>query len=164
MQPWRYAAPTGPLVIVHHDRDLVVVDKPSGLLSIPDRELGHEDSALSRAQRVAERQHAQVVDEPEADAAEDEGEQAADLRQMACWSGVGRGLAFPGRCTPFCLRGQVKSSSSTSYGAVLRVYPRGVKVATIIAGRWSLVAGRWSLVVGCASPSPGGLKLSNRCG
>lgn len=49
MEPWTYAPPTDPwLVEVHVDRDLVVLDKPSGLLSVPGRDPGHEDSALSR--------------------------------------------------------------------------------------------------------------------
>jgi tRNA pseudouridine32 synthase/23S rRNA pseudouridine746 synthase len=48
---WIYSPPTAPLVVLHHDRDLVVVDKPSGLLSIPGREPGHEDSALSRVRK-----------------------------------------------------------------------------------------------------------------
>ena len=48
---WTYTPPTAPLIILHHDRDLVVVDKPSGLLSIPGREPGHEDSALSRVRK-----------------------------------------------------------------------------------------------------------------
>jgi len=34
-----YAPPTGPLSILHLDEDLIVVDKPSGLLSVPGREL-----------------------------------------------------------------------------------------------------------------------------
>jgi len=47
-----YSPPTDPwLVVVHEDRDLLVVDKPSGLLSVPGREPGWEDSALTRALR-----------------------------------------------------------------------------------------------------------------
>jgi tRNA pseudouridine32 synthase / 23S rRNA pseudouridine746 synthase len=45
---WRYDPPPGPLVIVHEDRDTVVIDKPSGLLSVPGRDPAHADSALSR--------------------------------------------------------------------------------------------------------------------
>jgi tRNA pseudouridine32 synthase / 23S rRNA pseudouridine746 synthase len=36
-------------VPVHLDRDLVVLDKPAGLLSVPGRDPGWQDSALSRA-------------------------------------------------------------------------------------------------------------------
>jgi tRNA pseudouridine32 synthase/23S rRNA pseudouridine746 synthase len=44
---FHYDPPTEPwLTILHQDRDLVVIDKPSGLLSVPGRV--HRDSALSR--------------------------------------------------------------------------------------------------------------------
>jgi len=46
---WRYIPPSGPLVVIHEDRDCVVLDKPSGLLSVPGRDPAHHDSALSRA-------------------------------------------------------------------------------------------------------------------
>jgi tRNA pseudouridine32 synthase/23S rRNA pseudouridine746 synthase len=47
-----YAPPTEPwLRVVHQDRDLLVVDKPSGLLSVPGRLPGWRDSALLRARR-----------------------------------------------------------------------------------------------------------------
>jgi len=47
-----YAPPTTPwLSVIHHDRDLLVVDKPSGLLSVPGRQPGWQDSALLRARR-----------------------------------------------------------------------------------------------------------------
>lgn len=46
---WTYAPPTDPwLVEVYADRDLIVIDKPCGLLSVPGRGPGLEDSALSR--------------------------------------------------------------------------------------------------------------------
>ena len=45
---WVYTPPTGPLVIVHADRDLVVIHKPSGLLSAPGRGPDQADSALLR--------------------------------------------------------------------------------------------------------------------
>lgn len=48
MDTWTYSPPPGPLVVVNDDRDLVVVDKPSGLLSVPGRDPAHADSALSR--------------------------------------------------------------------------------------------------------------------
>lgn len=48
MLDWRYSPPEGPLVVVHADRDLVAIDKPSGLLSIPGRGEALADSALQR--------------------------------------------------------------------------------------------------------------------
>ena len=45
-----YAPPAGPLKIVHQDEALVVLDKPSGLLSVPGRGLAHADSLASRVQ------------------------------------------------------------------------------------------------------------------
>lgn len=47
-QPWVYAPPMGPLEVLHQDRDLVVVNKPSGLLSVPGR--AHPDSVVTRLQ------------------------------------------------------------------------------------------------------------------
>jgi tRNA pseudouridine32 synthase/23S rRNA pseudouridine746 synthase len=46
MEDWTYAPPDGPPPVLYEDRDLVVVDKPSGLLSVPGRT--HHDSAQSR--------------------------------------------------------------------------------------------------------------------
>jgi len=43
-----YDPPTGPLDIVHADRDMVVVNKPPGLLSVPGR--FEPDCSLSRVQ------------------------------------------------------------------------------------------------------------------
>ncbi|MFT4974853.1 MAG: tRNA pseudouridine32 synthase/23S rRNA pseudouridine746 synthase [Myxococcota bacterium] len=44
-----YAPPTQPwLSILYEDDDIVVLDKPSGLLSVPGRRLEHRDSAFSR--------------------------------------------------------------------------------------------------------------------
>ncbi len=48
---WRYTPPLAPLEVVHQDRDLVVVNKPSGLLSVPGRAPEHHDSAESRVTR-----------------------------------------------------------------------------------------------------------------
>ena len=48
---WIYSPPQGDLPVVHHDRDLFVVDKPSGLLSVPGRDPAHHDSALERAEK-----------------------------------------------------------------------------------------------------------------
>lgn len=46
MQQFLYSPPTEPLKIIYEDRDFVVVDKPSGLLSVPGRV--HRDSVLER--------------------------------------------------------------------------------------------------------------------
>lgn len=46
---WTYAPPTSPwLELLHVDRDLVVINKPSGLLSVPGRDPAQSDSALLR--------------------------------------------------------------------------------------------------------------------
>ena len=55
--PFAYDPPQGPLEIIHQDRDMVVINKPSGLLSIPGRY--HEDSALSRL--AADHDHVYAV-------------------------------------------------------------------------------------------------------
>ncbi len=48
-----YNPPTTPwLNIIYQDNDIVVIDKPSGLLSVPGRELHHRDSATTRLMRV----------------------------------------------------------------------------------------------------------------
>ena len=45
---WTYTPPAGLPTVLHHDRDMVVIDKPSGLLSVPGRAAEHKDSAESR--------------------------------------------------------------------------------------------------------------------
>lgn len=46
---WTYSPPTSPwLDLIHVDRDIVVLNKPSGLLSVPGRDPSTADSALSR--------------------------------------------------------------------------------------------------------------------
>lgn len=47
-----YAPPAGLPRLVHEDADLLVVDKPSGLLSVPGRRPEHHDSALLRLQKA----------------------------------------------------------------------------------------------------------------
>jgi tRNA pseudouridine32 synthase/23S rRNA pseudouridine746 synthase len=48
-----YNPPTTPwLNIIFVDDDIIVVNKPSGLLSVPGRELHHRDSVTSRLMRV----------------------------------------------------------------------------------------------------------------
>lgn len=43
-----YAPPTDPLSIIYEDDDLIVIDKPAGLLSVPGRLPEHQDSAYLR--------------------------------------------------------------------------------------------------------------------
>ena len=47
-----YAPPDGPLVILHDDHEVVVVDKPTGLLSVPGKGAHLADCLLSRVQAV----------------------------------------------------------------------------------------------------------------
>jgi len=44
----RYAPPEGPVVVLHRDEDLLIVDKPSGLLSVPGKPLEHRDCLEAR--------------------------------------------------------------------------------------------------------------------
>ncbi|QDF68160.1 bifunctional tRNA pseudouridine(32) synthase/23S rRNA pseudouridine(746) synthase RluA [Shewanella sp. SNU WT4] len=60
MPDFIYCPPTDPwLSQVHCDKDIIVIDKPSGLLSVPGRALAHKDSVYSRV--LAEHPNAQVV-------------------------------------------------------------------------------------------------------
>ncbi|ADN74880.1 ribosomal large subunit pseudouridine synthase A [Ferrimonas balearica DSM 9799] len=53
MTEFQYQPPMEPyLTVLYEDKDIVVVDKPSGLLSVPGRDPAHRDSVYSR---VAER-------------------------------------------------------------------------------------------------------------
>ncbi|NRA52825.1 MAG: bifunctional tRNA pseudouridine(32) synthase/23S rRNA pseudouridine(746) synthase RluA [Gammaproteobacteria bacterium] len=48
-----YNPPTSPwLEIIYVDNDIIVINKPSGLLSVPGRELHHRDSVTTRLMRV----------------------------------------------------------------------------------------------------------------
>lgn len=47
-----YAPPADPVAVIHHDAQLVVVNKPSGLLSVPGKGEGLADCMISRLQRV----------------------------------------------------------------------------------------------------------------
>lgn len=47
-----YAPPTDPLVFLHDDADIVVVDKPAGLLSVPGRGDHLADCLITRVQAV----------------------------------------------------------------------------------------------------------------
>ena len=48
--PLHYDPPASPLAILHSDAQLLIVDKPAGLLSVPGRDPGHRDCVLSRLQ------------------------------------------------------------------------------------------------------------------
>lgn len=53
LEPLRYDPPLEPrLIIIHEDRDMVVVNKPSGLLSVPGRTPELFDSVLSRVRET----------------------------------------------------------------------------------------------------------------
>lgn len=47
-RPFRYAPPQGPLDILHRDEAILIVDKPSGLLSVPGKPEDHADCLQSR--------------------------------------------------------------------------------------------------------------------
>ncbi len=49
LPPFFYNPPTDPLRILYQDDDLLVLSKPSGLLSVPGKREGHEDSLETRA-------------------------------------------------------------------------------------------------------------------
>lgn len=51
MQDFVYDPPTDPLEIVYSDSEIIVVNKPSGLLSVPGKLEGREDCLVSRLQR-----------------------------------------------------------------------------------------------------------------
>lgn len=44
-----YYPPVGPLPIIHEDEDILIVDKPSGLLTVPGKQPGADDCLQSRA-------------------------------------------------------------------------------------------------------------------
>lgn len=48
--PFLYSPPMGPIVVLHRDKDLLFVDKPAGLLSVPGRLAEHRDCLLTRLQ------------------------------------------------------------------------------------------------------------------
>jgi len=61
MSDFIYCPPTLPwLEILYQDKDIIVIDKPSGLLSIPGRNPAHRNSVYARI--LAEHPKAHVVD------------------------------------------------------------------------------------------------------
>ncbi len=50
-----YQPPEGPLVVIHRDDDLLLVDKPPGLLSVPGKPAAHADCLESRVKAVFSR-------------------------------------------------------------------------------------------------------------
>ncbi|QIR15688.1 bifunctional tRNA pseudouridine(32) synthase/23S rRNA pseudouridine(746) synthase RluA [Shewanella aestuarii] len=60
MADFIYNPPTDPwLDIIHQDKDIIVINKPSGLLSVPGREPQYHDSIFSRV--LAEHPNSQIV-------------------------------------------------------------------------------------------------------
>lgn len=47
-----YTPPQDPLVVLHHDHQVLLVDKPSGLLSVPGKGPDLADCLITRVQRV----------------------------------------------------------------------------------------------------------------
>lgn len=47
-----YSPPNDPLVILHHDHELLLVDKPSGLLSVPGKGEHLADCLIARVQAI----------------------------------------------------------------------------------------------------------------
>ncbi len=48
----RYSPPQDPLAVLHHDHELLLVDKPSGLLSVPGKHENLADCLVDRVQNV----------------------------------------------------------------------------------------------------------------
>lgn len=49
-RPFDYTPPEGPPKVLHQDAHVLVVDKPSGLLSVPGRPVEHRDCLIARLQ------------------------------------------------------------------------------------------------------------------
>jgi len=52
MTPFEYMPPTDPLDVLHHDQDLIVVNKPAGLLSVPGKDPAHSDCLELRVKHL----------------------------------------------------------------------------------------------------------------
>ncbi len=48
IKPFIYKPPTEPLEVLHQDDDLILVNKPSGLLSVPGKHIDHKDCLETR--------------------------------------------------------------------------------------------------------------------
>ncbi len=48
MQPLDYKPPQDPIRVLYQDADLLVVEKPAGLLSVPGKDTAHADCLISR--------------------------------------------------------------------------------------------------------------------
>ena len=51
-EPFIYDPPEAPLDVIHHDEQILVVNKPAGLLSVPGKGTHLSDCLLARVQRV----------------------------------------------------------------------------------------------------------------
>lgn len=58
-RPFIYNPPQGPLEIIHEDKDVLIVNKPAGLLSVRGRLSAHQDSLEARVQALWP--HARIV-------------------------------------------------------------------------------------------------------
>lgn len=58
-RPYTYRPPQGALEIIHQDDDILVLSKPSGLLSVPGKTLDLHDSIQTRAKDI--HRHATIV-------------------------------------------------------------------------------------------------------
>ena len=54
LRPFIYAPPTKPIEILHQDSDLLIVNKPAGLLSVPGKDDDKKDCLLTRLERLYE--------------------------------------------------------------------------------------------------------------
>lgn len=52
MADFHYAPPNDPLVVIHHDHELLLVDKPAGLLSVPGKGEHLSDCMMARIHAV----------------------------------------------------------------------------------------------------------------
>ncbi|MEO1066466.1 MAG: RluA family pseudouridine synthase [Pseudomonadota bacterium] len=59
LAPFIYSPPDGPISIIHRDADILVLDKPSGLLTVPGKHEDHADCLERRAR--AEFPEARIV-------------------------------------------------------------------------------------------------------
>jgi len=66
MKPFVYEPPKTPLDILYIDEDVLVVNKPSGLLTVPGKELKHHDSLELRVKIEYPKQNGVLgIEEPQ---------------------------------------------------------------------------------------------------